>query len=65
MEIIVNKVCGGYSQIIPGEPDVLGSLFYVKSRITIDTMIFMDHQGSYDIIDSSHLIFGHFKICTL
>ena len=27
MEIIVNKVCGGYSQIIPGEPDVSGSLF--------------------------------------
>lgn len=27
MEIIVNKVCGGYSQIIPGEPEVSGSLF--------------------------------------
>lgn len=62
MEIIINKVRDGYSQIIPGEPDVLGSLFYAKSRITIDTMILMDHQGNYGIIDSSYLIFGHFKI---
>ena len=35
MEIIVNKVCGGYSQIIPGEPDVLCSLFLCKKQNSI------------------------------